>query len=82
MAVEWFKLQTPVFTSTPDVTQVLLQNRDRSVYSEVQGTFAQQLIDGLKMKPRGDKLYVRAIIDEAGQFIADRDTVTRKDKGW
>lgn len=76
---KWFKLQTPIH-STDTGPQVLLYNSDRSVYAEVTGEHAEELINGFNMKPDGDKVFVKATFDRAGHFVADLDTLTREDQ--
>lgn len=79
MAVELYKVQTPVvYTRT---YTVLVYNQDRSFYTELEGELAEALAMGLGMQRMGDRVYVRGVVKD-NHFHVDRDTVTRKDQGW
>ena len=76
---QWFKIQTPL--NRPEMV-VLLYNESRDVMLQLDGPLADELITALDMSPIGDRLYVMAIIKRGKDFIVNKDTITRKDKGW
>lgn len=72
---EWFKLQTPIFTHRRGA-QLLLYNESGSVTQELQGPLAEQLIEALDMT-ESDRIFIKGTIDKQGQFVVNKETLTR-----
>ena len=79
-----FKLQTPIKSGGLNSVDpmVLVYDEAREFQSQIIGDFAAHLIDGLGMKPVGDRVYVEGLIDKQGQFIVNKDTLTREAQSW
>lgn len=80
---KWFKVQTPAWTSgNKDDMQCLLHDENGENLYEVHGVVADNIITALDMQPMADKVYVKATINKKGKFIVNKETITRKDKGF